>query len=50
MISDSEHNFQNFSQGMKGPPTVVLGDEGLPRLYEDSEISTRQLPRQHGNP
>jgi len=46
----SEHNVQNFSQGMNGLPTVVLGEEGLPRLYEDSEISTRQLPRQDGNP
>jgi len=35
---------------MKGLPKVVLGDESLPRLYEDSEISTSQLPGQHGNP
>ena len=46
----SEHNLQNFSQEMEGQPPVVLGDEGLPRLYEDSEISESQLPRQHGNP
>ncbi|TKY49791.1 Transcription elongation factor SPT6 [Spatholobus suberectus] len=44
----SEHNIQNFSQGMKGLPAVVLGEEGLPRLYEDSEISMSQLPRQPG--
>ncbi|KAK7322540.1 hypothetical protein VNO77_25925 [Canavalia gladiata] len=44
----SEENFQNFSQGMKGLPAVVLGEEGLPRLYEDSEISMSQLPRQQG--
>lgn len=46
----SEDDFQNISQEMKGLPAVVLGDEGLPRLYEDSEISMSQLPRQHGNP
>lgn len=46
----SEHNVQNFSQQMEGVPPVVLGDEGLPRLYEDSKISENQLPRQHGNP
>ncbi|KAG5047637.1 hypothetical protein JHK86_017043 [Glycine max] len=44
----SEHNVQNFSQQMEGVPPVVLGDEGLPRLYEDSKISENQLPRQHG--
>lgn len=45
----SEDNFQDVSQKMKGPPAVVLGDEGLPRLYEESEISMNQLPKQHGN-
>jgi hypothetical protein len=45
----SEDNFQDASQEMNGLPTVVLGDEGLPRLYEESEISTSQFPRQYGN-
>lgn len=44
----SEDNFQDVSQEMNGLPAVVLGDEGLPHLYEDSEISTSQLPRQYG--
>ncbi|KAJ1428325.1 YqgF/RNase H-like domain superfamily [Sesbania bispinosa] len=44
----SEDNFQDISLEMKEPPAVVLGDESLPRLYEDSEISMSQLPRQHG--
>ncbi|KAL5078321.1 hypothetical protein RYX36_017305 [Vicia faba] len=44
----SEDNFQDVSQEMSGPPAVVLGDEGLPHLYEDSEISTSQFPRQYG--
>ncbi|KOM43046.1 hypothetical protein LR48_Vigan05g065000 [Vigna angularis] len=44
----SEHNFRNFNQGTNVLPTVVLGETVLPRLYEDSEISTRQLPRQDG--
>lgn len=45
----SEDNFQDASQEMNGLPAVVLGDEDLPRLYEDSEISMSQLPRQYGN-
>ncbi|KAL2337306.1 hypothetical protein Fmac_011752 [Flemingia macrophylla] len=44
----SENNFQNSSQGMIGLPAVVLGEEGLPRLYEVSEISASQLLRQDG--
>ncbi|XP_061357289.1 transcription elongation factor SPT6 homolog [Gastrolobium bilobum] len=44
----SEDNFQDVSQEMKGLPSVVFGDEGLPCLYEDSEISMSQLPRQDG--
>lgn len=41
-------NYEDGSPEMKGF-TTVLGDESLPRLYEDSEISEEQLPRQHGN-
>lgn len=46
----SEDNLESLSQEMKGLPVVVLGDEGLPRLYEDSEISIRQVPKKIGNP
>lgn len=45
----SEDNFQDVSQEMNGLPAVVLGDEGLPHLYEESEISMSQFPRQYGN-
>jgi hypothetical protein len=45
----AEDNFQDADQDMIGLPAVVLGDEGLPRLYEESEISTSQFPRQYGN-
>jgi hypothetical protein len=45
----AEDNFQDADQDMNGLPAVVLGDEGLPRLYEESEISTSQFPRQYGN-
>ncbi|XP_050882451.1 transcription elongation factor SPT6 homolog isoform X9 [Lathyrus oleraceus] len=44
----SEDNFQDVSQEMNGLPAVVLGDEGLPHLYEESEISMSQFPRQYG--
>ncbi|XP_028790109.1 transcription elongation factor SPT6 homolog isoform X2 [Neltuma alba] len=40
-------NHDDVSLEIKGL-TTVLGDESLPRLYEDSEISEDQLPRQHG--
>ena len=44
-----DENSQDGSQEIKALPKVVLGEEGLPRLYEDAEISKDQFPRQQGN-
>ncbi|KAI4332888.1 hypothetical protein L6164_017762 [Bauhinia variegata] len=42
-----EENAKDLSEEMKGLK-VVLGEEGLPCLYEHSDISEDQLPRQEG--
>lgn len=43
-----EENPRDVGHEMDGL-SIVYGDESLPRLYENSRISSEQLPSQQGN-